>query len=162
MASKSNAPLAKPDWTRQVRDPEKLQNNPSSSTISLDYNASTSVNSQESLGDTEGTSGAMLGNAEAAEKVAEGTSSDDRECPSSSSSLEVAYDEDVLSRAMATVGNWNPFLYNPECCRDARRNLKMAHIRAKFVQRKVARLQQESRKLTRALESFCKAAGDSD
>ena len=61
---------------------------------------------------------------------------------------------------MAKVGNWDPFLYSPNCCKDARRTLKMAHIRAKFVQRKIARLQQESRKLTRDLGHYANMLAD--
>ena len=131
----------------------KVPSCPSSGTISLDFNDATSVTSRDSAGELEGTSGASIlpgeAPADSGGKRKLTTQSD-----SSPSDCDSENEVDGLNRAMRTVGNWDPFMFTPDCCKKARMDMRLAHARARFVQDKIARLLQESRKLTRTIKEI--------
>jgi hypothetical protein len=128
---------------------------PSSSTISLDFNDSTSITSRESPGEIEGASGATIGPGETS--VETGTKRKSG-AGNSSSASDGETGTDRINRAVndfgRAVGQWDPFLFTPDCCKKARMDMRLAHVRARFVQDKITRLLQESRKLTRTLKEL--------
>ena len=129
----------------------KVTSCPSGSTISLDFNDSTSIESQDSPGKIDGASGATIVPGEAPADTGHKRKLETQDLSSASDNDDEVND---VSRAMRTVGNWDPFMFTPECCKKARMDMRLAHARARFVQDKISRLLQESRKLTRTLKEL--------
>jgi len=129
----------------------KVMNCQSSSTISLDFNDSTSIESRDSPGEIDGASGAAILPGESPADTGEKRK---LETGSSSSDSDGDSERNNIDRAMKEVGNWDPFLFTPNCCKKARMDMRLAHARARFIQDKIARLLQESRKLTRTIKEI--------